>query len=443
MKWLCYLAAACLLLQGCGGSEESAGLPSSADACSVTSQRESLREFMQQEYYWYAKLGEAKESAETQDEYFRSMLYKPVDRYSFTESTAAFNQLFVEGRRVGFGYALVWGDAERTVLKIRNVEPLSPAARAGLRRGDTVLSINGFSPAEIAAGALPLVNTAGVERQFVVQDGAGRLRVITILSEDFALSPLAETATFEVLREGKPVKVGYFAYHQFANYTWQQLRQTFARLRDEGAAELILDLRYNGGGSVLVSRDLASLIAGERGRATMFAHLRFNDKRPGNGIELRFNLAATPDGVLGPGFERVVVITSGSTASASELLINGLRPIMDVVLVGDTTYGKPYGFSPRSNCGLTYNAVQFEAFNALGVADYTSGFAPRCAAPDDVDRPLGDAGERRIRAALDYIVTGSCPQAPQSFGMPLRRPAPTFGETGGEGMFIEPSTPNP
>lgn len=437
MRWLWYLAAACLLLQGCGGSEDSAADPSSAAACSIADQRVTLRDFMEREYYWYKHLAPANESVDTLDEYFRSMLYKPVDRYSFAEPTAVFNQLFFDGRRTGYGYSLVYADATLTSARVRNVEPLSPVARAGLKRGDTIIWIDGFSPAEIAAGALPLVNTPGVTRRFFVRDSAGHQRVITVESEDFPLSPLAEVSTFDVVRDGRPVKVGYLAYHQFAGYTWQPVRQAFARLRDEGAAELILDLRYNGGGSVTLARDVASLIASQRGSGTMFAHLRYNDKRPGNGIELKFNLAATPDGVPGPGFDRLVVIGSGATASASELLINGLRPIMDVVLVGETTYGKPYGFTPRSYCGLTYNAVQFEAFNALGVADYASGFAPRCEVPDDLDRPLGDAGEGRIRAALDYIVTGSCAQAPRSFAAPLTRRPPAFGEIAPNRMFIE------
>jgi carboxyl-terminal processing protease len=437
MKWL-YLAAACLLLQACGGSDAPEGPPAAPASCSLPAQRESLRDFMDQDYYWHSQARVPDDQAGTPEAYFRSLLYKPLDRYSFAEPTAAFDQLYVEGRRIGYGFTMVWGDATRTSLRVRNVEPLSPAARAGLARGDTILEIDGFSPAQIAAGGLPTVNTPGVMRRFVVRQVSGAERVVTAQSEDFPLSPLAGTTTLDVVRDGAPVKVGYLAYHQFTGYSWQRLREAFAKLREEGAGELILDLRYNGGGSVLVARDLASLIAGPRGGWEMFAHLRFNEKRPGNGIQLRFNPAATADGTPHPGFDRVIVIASGATASASELLVNGLRPVMDVVLVGDTTYGKPYGFTPRRQCGVTYNAVQFEAFNALGVAGYTAGFAPDCPARDDLDAALGDPAERSVGAALDYIATGSCGQAPRSSQMPgTRVPPEVFGETLPKRMYVQ------
>lgn len=436
MKWLT-LAGLCLLLQACGGGS---GDDSSLEpqACSLASQQQSLRDFMQEEYYWYTSLRAPDETAPTLDAYFQSMLYRPTDRYSFTESTAAHNQLFVAGRRVGYGYALVWADAARTALRIRNIEPLSPAARAGLVRGDTVLAIDDVLPQGIADGQLPLVDTVGVPRTFALRNSAGQTRVVTVVSEDFSLSPLAAAATFDVMRAGVPVKVGYLAYHQFVNYSVGSLSTEFYRFGAAGIVELILDLRYNGGGSVNASRDLASMIGGSRTASQLYAYLRFNNKNANSTQQVRFNSSdvafAHP---LPQGLPRVVVIASGGTASASELLINGLRPFVDVVLVGDTTYGKPYGFIPRDNCGTTYNAVQFEALNSQGVGGYTAGLAPTCSVPDDLDHPLGSAGEGRIRAALDYIVTGSC-TAPgtAALGAPKPRPAPgTFGETVPVQMF--------
>src|SRR5688572_29958320 len=141
MKWL-YLLALCAFLQACGGGGSEPEEPLS-QACSVDAQRESLRGFMQDQYYWYTQLGVPNEAASSLAGYFQSMLYKPLDRYSFTQTTASHNQAFVEGRRVGYGYALVWGDAARRALRVRNVEPASPAAAAGLARGDIVVSIDG------------------------------------------------------------------------------------------------------------------------------------------------------------------------------------------------------------------------------------------------------------------------------------------------------------
>ncbi len=432
MRWL-YLAALALLLQACGGGDgATSGGGAPQEVCSVADQRALLNRFMGQEYYWYAQMGTPDANAESPDAYFQSLLYKPVDRFSFSEPTASHNQLFVEGRRVGFGYSLVWTDATHATMRVRNVEPLSPVAHAGLARGDTVLSIDGFSPAEVAAGVLPLVNTPGVIRSFYVRKLSGELRSITVRSEDFALSPVAGTATFDVVRNGAPVKVAYLAYHQFVGYSEPQLEQAFAQFRDQGAREIVLDLRYNGGGSVNVSRDLAGMIGGPRTAGQTYTWLQYNDRLPFNKFPIAFSEQAAS------GFDRVIVIGSGATASASELLINGLRPFMDVVLLGETTYGKPFGFSPRNFCGITYNAVEFETTNALGVGGYTSGFTPDCPVADDLDHELADPAERRLHAALDYVATGSCGPQPQALaaGRP-KSPAEVFGETAPSQMFVQ------
>jgi hypothetical protein len=107
---------------------------------------------------------------------------------------------------------------------------------------------------------------------------------------------------------------------------------------------------------------------------------------------------------------------------------------MDVVLVGETTYGKPYGFEPFDNCGTTYNAVNFESVNSLGVGGYTSGFAPTCPVADDLDHALGDPNEGRLKAALGYISTGQCPQSPQAAALVSRR-MPVLGDVRAPGMF--------
>ena len=180
---------------------------------------------------------------------------------------------------------------------------------------------------------------------------------------------------------------------------------------------------------VVTSRNL------DRTAGRMFAYLRFNDKQIANNVRVGYNEAESQP--LPEGLPRVIVIGSGSTASASELFINGLRPFVDVVLIGETTYGKPYGFVPRSDCGTIYNAVQFEILNADGVGGYTDGLAPACQVADDLDRQLGDPVERRTRVALDYVVTGRCSaQAPQSFVM-RRAPAQVSGETTAPGMFAD------
>lgn len=428
------------LLQACGGGGGGAETepPPTAQACTVAEQRQSLREFMQGHYYWYRDMPAPDERATTMDAYFQSMLVRPRDRYSYSEPTELYNQVFTEGRRVGYGYTLVWADLARTQLRVRFVEPASPAARAGLARGDRVLAIDGHPPADIAAGLVPPVTTPGVPRTFTITTAAGQWRMFTVESEDYPLSPVAATRVFEVPGSSGPARVGYLAYSQFVGYSREPLQAAFAQFAQAGIGELILDLRYNGGGSVAVSRELASLVGGAATAWRLYSYLRFNDQQPGSTQTLLFTAPeATADTPLGLGLRRVFVITSGGTASASELLINGLKPFVDVVLVGETTYGKPYGFVPFDLCGTTYQAVQFESLNALGAGGFTAGFQPTCAVADDLDHQLGDPAETRIRTALDYVVTGSCGAAAAQRAPKQPLPLETFGEPWPRGMFVE------
>ncbi len=440
-----------LLLQACGGGggggdavtpgaapgPTAAPAPAAAPAqaaCSIADQRQALNDHMSQDYLWYRQAAAPDPNAVSMDAYFKSLLYRPLDRYSHSQPTASHQQTFVEGRRTGYGYTVVWNDAARTSLRVRNVEALSPVARAGLVRGDTILSIDGYTPEQVAGGQLAGVTTTGVPRVFRVRGASGTERTFTVQSEDFPLMPVPTKAVLDGTRAGLPVKVGYLVYHQFVRYSGEALNQAFTEFAAQGVSEVILDLRYNGGGSVAVSRDLASMLGGSRTSSKPYTTLRYNDKQTASNTTFAFN-----GGSALPGLDRVIVIGSGFTASASELVINGLRPYMNVVLVGETTFGKPYGSVPRAYCGTTYSAIQFEAVNSLGASGYSSGLTPDCQVADDLDRQLGDPGERRIRAALDYVATGRCSAAPlQRLDEPVRKiPSVAFGETVPEQMYLQ------
>jgi carboxyl-terminal processing protease len=104
---------------------------------------------------------------------------------------------------------------------------------------------------------------------------------------------------------------------------------------------------------------------------------------------------------------RVFVIVTGGSASASELLINNLKPYMDVKLVGDTTYGKPVGFFPIPIYDYAIYPISFKTVNSVGTADYYTGFVPDKLTPDGVDKDWGDVLEPSLASALKYITTGS------------------------------------
>jgi carboxyl-terminal processing protease len=437
-QWFSIVAAAAVLAACGGGDDAAVPDPQGLGQCSIADQRQDVRTFMQANYYWYRNMPAPDETATSMDAFFQSMLYRPLDRFSYTTPTDAYNQLFTQGRRIGYGYSLVWTDDSHQTLRVRYVEPQSPVARVGLQRGDTVLSIDGYSPVQIADGALPTVTTAGVPRTFVIASATGQPRDISVLSEDFPLQPVTTSTVFDAAGPNGPEKVGYLSYTQFVTYSLPALQDAFTQFASAGVSDVILDLRYNGGGSVGTSRDLASLVGGERTADRLYAYLRFNDQQVSKTSSVLFGRpAATADTPLAGGVPRLFVIASGGTASASELVINGLRPFMPVVLIGETTYGKPYGFVPHDYCGTTYQAVQFESLNSLGVGGYTAGFQPDCAVADDLDHQLGDPQEARTATALNYIATGTCGPAAkrQILRQSTSHPTP-IGETPAVGMFV-------
>ncbi len=381
-------------------------------SCSVEDQRTWLRGFVSQEYFWNSFASAPNENAATSAAYLDSMLYKPTDRYSGGQATAQFTAFFVDGMRTGFGYSLVWADAAQTLLQVRFVEPLSPVGLAGLVRGDAIVSIDGFNPQDIAAGKLPSVATAGVARTMRVKNLAGVVRDIQISSANYAVSPVLDA---RVLTTSGGSKVGYLAYQEFIASSAQALANAVNSFRAAGVSELIIDLRYNGGGSVNVSRNFASMIGGASLNGQLFAGLRYNNKKAENNFNYTFtsNANSLPAAPLS-GINRLFFITSASTASASELVINALKPFMPVVSIGSTTFGKPYGSQPRDSCGTTYSLINFDTVNAQGVGGYSSGLLPTCTVADDLSKQLGDPSEARIAAALGYMATGACPATSSS-----------------------------
>jgi carboxyl-terminal processing protease len=197
--------------------------------------------------------------------------------------------------------------------------------------------------------------------------------------------------------------VGYLLFRNFVTPSYAALDEAFAALRETRATELVVDLRYNGGGLVDVAVHLGSLVGGTFTEGRVFAEYRHNDRNTALDETLRFE---SPAQALG--LSRLVVITTRSSASASELVINSLRPHLPVVVIGDTTYGKPVGQYGFDFCDKVLAPVSFSMVNADGQGDYFAGIAPTCLAADDIEHDLGAADEASLGEALFYIQAGSC-----------------------------------
>ena len=375
-------------------------------SCDVPAQNLYVRDVMTDIYFWYQQIPDVDPVGfGSPADYLEAIRYRPLDEtFSYIASKAATEAFFSESQFVGFGFSsvlLLPGE-----LRVTDVMPNSPAREANLVRGDRIVEINGrtveslLNSGELDAAFGP--SQPGVEAEVVVLRGSGRFR--TRMSKRAVTIP---TVTQTRVYSADGVEVGYLLFRNFVTPSYEALDLAFSDFQARGIRELVLDVRYNGGGLVGVAQHLASLIGGGRTEGQVFAEYFHNDKNAALNRITRFE--PKPHAL---GLERVVVITTGASASASELVINALKPFIPVVVVGSRTYGKPVGQYAIDFCDKTLAPVAFSLRNANGEGDFFGGIPPTCAAPDDLDHQLGDPVESSLREALAFIATGRCSVAP-------------------------------
>ncbi len=413
-RFLYLLAVATLAACGGGGS-------SGPSDCGVVGQNSYVYDELRDSYLWADFVADGADPADyASPSALLQDLKHSLDQtrfggsYSYVADQAEFTSLLNEGEFTGLGVRLGFTDADELTALL--VFSGSPAANAGLERGTRILRIDGQVPSSDPGqpnyfDSLLGADEAGVTVELEIQDpDAAQSRVVSVTKAVVTIDSVQNAQVFET---PGGMTVGYLLFTNFfTEISRDALRDAFSDFSAAGVDELIVDLRYNGGGSVRTSTVLGSLIAGgpviNSGNNEIFTDATANDDHPELGfIERFFDETQALD--LG----RVVVIGTQSTASASELVINGLEPFLDVVLVGSTTFGKPVGQHPMDFCDKTLVAVTFQTLNADGQGDYFDGIAPDCVADDDWSEPLSldaNAGnEASIQTALDVITTGQCP----------------------------------
>ena len=420
-----------LLLAACGGDSGSSAPPTASD-CSVAGHKSWLGSYMNEWYFWYriSPQPDAAPYADVQG-YFDALLYGgngvdiPRDRYSASQTTESFNRFFRDGATLGYGVSVA--GLERASdgslpLYVRHVEPLSPAAAQGVQRGDLVLTVNGRAASELIApedfAALTAQQIGDTLSLTLRRNGIDR--TVTVRADVFNLTPVTGTT---VVTTAGGRRLGYVAVKDMVSQALAPLETAFARFAADGVQDLVLDLRYNGGGLVSTGATLSSYVAGVRGNNLNYASLLYNDKRASsNNQNYRFSSQSSALSL-----PRAFVLMGRRTCSASEQLINGLRGAgVEVVAVGETTCGKPVGFLPASACGRTYSVVNFESVNQRNEGRYFDGFAPTCAVGENFSVPQGGTADPLLSAAKQVADTGLCPagtfSADRAFPLAARRP---------------------
>ena len=340
--------------------------------------------------------------------------------FTYITSIAEENAFFESGSSAGFGVLMAYDSVNQRIVIAEAYEG-APAFAAGIDRGTAIVGIgtnsgNVRTVASIVAaeGTQGLTdalgaNDPGVSRVLRITDAAGT-RDVTVAKADYALDPVSDRYGAKIISEGGR-SYGYLNLRTFIASADDQLGDAFADFRAQGVTDIIIDFRYNGGGLVSTANLMGDLMgAGRAGE--LFSRTRFRPSKSAEDDEHRFDPGAQS---IAP--TRIAFIGTGSTASASELVINSMLPWLgaDMTLVGSNTYGKPVGqiALDKAECDDRMRVVAFATGNASGQSDYYDGLAPKiansCAANDDLGFPLGDPREASIRAAIDFLAGNACP----------------------------------
>ena len=423
-----------------------------------TDENNFLRSWTNELYLWYSEVPDLDPSTySTPAAYFPLLKTSATtasgaakDKFHFTYPTSVWNQLSQSGVSVGYGaiFFLAQPAPPRSILvafvqPASTSQPSTPALTVNLTRGATILSIDGVDAINADdQTSLDTLNeglspTKAASHTFVIQDpGSSSTRTIAMAAQSINETTVPVVAKIPV----NSMQVGYMLFNDHIATSEAELITAVNTL--QGVHDLFLDIRYNGGGYLDIADELAYMIAGSvptgSGSAT-FEKVQFNDKHPttdpvtGNALtptlfhttSQGFSVAAgQPLPALG--LSRVFILTGPDTCSASESIINGLRGVgVQVIQVGSTTCGKPYGFYPQDDCGTTYFSIEFQGVNAMGQGGYSDGFSPAnqqsgtlgvtlpgCSVADDFSQALGASTEGVLQVALAYSTNPNCSVPP-------------------------------
>lgn len=366
--------------------------------------RDSLYFLMKEVYLWYNLMPSVnREDYADPYEILDAMMYKELDRWSFVADYDKFNAQ-MNGTFVGHGFrvGLDETDKARIALIFKN----STLYAAGVRRGWIIKKINDVDLAPIliaenGAAYTDLIGpgVAGRTNKFLFEKPDGSTVTISDTKFSFTLNSVILSDTLHL----KSGITGHLVFESFIVPSENELRQAFKYFAENNIKELIVDLRYNSGGYVYIAQLLASYIAGNGYTATNFASIVYNDKYQDYNETFKFITTSYPMALT-----KVVFITSRQTISASEDVMNGLSPILNIISIGDTTDGKPVGMLGFP-CGKKYifSPIVSKVVNSLNQGDFYEGFAPDKIVSDDITHDFNNRNEKCLNEAIRYLETGA------------------------------------
>ena len=366
-------------------------------SCSIEGQNEFVYNLMQDRYLWNTTLPTLDYKNYSSPEKLLNDLKNSKDKWSFIIDTKTLNQYFNEGKYIGIGIKFTKKDND---IYISMVYRNSPANNAGITRGMKLISINSKLVSNMTSQEIHDAfgeNKIGVKVDLELESG-NQINNYTLYKKEIQANSVI---TSKIIQNGND-KIGYIVFDKFVEFSNSELDNAFANFKNNGVNKLIIDLRYNGGGLLSVAQHLASLIHPDNGT---FVNLQFNANNSYKNSSYNYqNLNNSLQQV-----SSIYFITTNATCSASEAVINGLKPyINDITIIGKKTCGKPVGMVGADFCGKSILPIEFKLTNLNGYGNYFGGITPTCYANDDLTHNFGDTNETMLKATINYINNNTC-----------------------------------
>jgi carboxyl-terminal processing protease len=401
-----------LSFAGCTVSED--GPPQLGDqACTNDGQKQFVFDAMQDVYFWNLSLPASVDlSAHASPEDLLAFLKTfsptnastglPIDRFSFINTAAADSAFFGEGKFEGFGFS--WRYEGVDDVRFTRVFSDSPANRAGFARGHRIIALAGRTIANIDAneGVSAMFGMDSLE--FTIRRLDNSEYTVMVTKDVVTINPLPQWRVIDTATGS----VGYMELATFISTADPVFDTIFNGFRNAAITDLIIDLRYNGGGLVSTTELLGDYLGGAVSDGLVFSTTLYNDSNSSFNSTQRFSQRLNSINL-----SRLIIIGSARTASASELVTNSMESHVDVTIVGATTFGKPVGQVGIQFCEKILRPTSFETVNSLGEGGYFDGLPVDCPAVDDVSIVVGADNDPNVVAALSYLANGACPAALQ------------------------------
>ncbi len=388
MKRLIFIIFVSVFFISCGSSNSSDSRSKNVNF--DNSQKDFLYNLFKTEYLWADEVQNIDYSSFTEAQDMINAFRNEKDKWSYSETIEEYEN-WQNQKTKGFGcYA--------KKAQIYRMKFNSPCEKSGLKRGDIVKKINGQKISNKVY--YKARNNIGVESIFTINRN-GNILNIKITPKYYKF----KTVKYQIFNANNNVKIAHLIFDSFTASSDDELEEAFDSFKKNNVEELIVDLRYNGGGRLSIASLLLDKIAGLNHAGELQAKLKWNNNYTNKNYNYYFDDEVDANAL---NLSRVFFLTTRKTASASEMVINSLKPYMEVKLIGERTRGKPVGMRPRKKNGLIYFLINFKVVNVNNKGDYFNGIGVDCTVSDEYLYPRDSKQDALFKSTLNYIETGSC-----------------------------------